>query len=177
MTTLKPIIVEYVTMSGVRVHCTPVHYSTHQAIELKAAELFPYPDKGEYEQPMENAADSSIVIPADENPEYVGLVKDIDAQRTLWVNEQLITIGASYPDFPSLADMVAFFQPRLEQLREIAIIKELNEEAALTHCVYTGTFDRAWVLRAIAQQAPLKEGEVLDAMRLFRVDVSRQNNR
>lgn len=173
ISTGRPAIIVYETLSGVMVHVTPLSIFTIQAIRDKAEQEFPYPDPDPYRLPLENAVEG-VTLPAQENPEYQALCKPIDDARNGWKAETYIEMACTYPQFESREAMIAHFKPRLDQLRKVAVIDENDWQNVLNHCVFTGKPDKQAVVYLALQDAaiPLTPAEVVEGVRFFRVDLS-----
>lgn len=171
-------IVEYETMSGVVLHITPLSLKVLQSLQTKAAELYPFPDKEPYEAPLKNAIDPSIKRDAMENPEYKALYHDVDRQQAGWIQEQALELAIEFRDYAgNRQGLIEYFAPQLNNLRKRIELPEDDYRAIWEYLLFSGNDDRLNVVRIVYQRMPLTGGEVADAMRLFRPDVSRPGTR
>lgn len=187
----KPSIVRFETQAGVVLHITPLNLATLRAINLKANELFPYPDKKPYEVPLENAFVEGMVDSAENNPEYLKACEPVDQQRKEWTYNAVFQYAVRFQDYPTRENVINAFAPRLLELRKIAIVQEDDYEAILHHLVLTGnTVIRgnkdAWqaltseyvdVIQIAIQTVALTPEEVTQGVRFFRVDLRRDSTR
>lgn len=184
-------VIHYETMlSGVIIHITPLSLFTVKAIEERAAVEFPYPDP----EPYQVASDVVVsgFIPADENEEYQALCRAVDEQRVQWCMDRTIDITCAFPGFSNREAMIEHFRPRLKQLEAIATLNADEWKNVLNHCVFTGTYDsivldaatgkpkavrhpernRVYQLANQSSTLPLSTPEVVEGVKLFRVEVS-----
>lgn len=187
----KPSIVRFETMSGVVLHITPLNIATLRAINLKANELFPYPDKKDYEVPLENAFVEGMVDSAENNPEYLKACEPIDQQRKEWADKAVFNYAVRFQDYPTRESVINAFAPRLLELRKIATIQEDDYEAILHHLVLTGntiirgdksalqalTNEYIDIIRIAIQTVALTPEEVTQGVRFFRADLRRDSTR
>lgn len=166
----EPIVIEYTTASGVRIHVTPLALPTVRALQMRAAQELPYPDEKPYEKLMENAVEGTL-LPASDNPEYRALCQEIDIQRNELSNTRMIWLACSWPDYSDFKAIVAAFKDRLKDVRKWADLPADDNEAVLFHFVLSGREDVQTVIHAAAQQRPLTNGEIVDGVRLFRINV------
>jgi hypothetical protein len=133
----RPAITIYETQSGVVAHITPVNLPTLRAVQLKAADLFPYPDKKPYQKPEENGFSDNQMTPAEDNPQYLADCAAVDAQRKTWADRAIFDYAVRFPKYPTPQDLVAGFMPQLISLRKIANLPDDDYEAVLFHIVLT----------------------------------------
>lgn len=170
-----PKIIEFETVSGVITHVTPLSIYTIQALKVRAADEFPYPDKAAYEVASELTA--SGVIPAEENPAYKEACAEIDLKRSQWRIRQTIELACQYPGFSSKEALLAHFRPTLETIRKFITFSHDDDwQNVLEHCIFTGRDDFSTVFSLAGQdeRIPLTGGEVIDGIRLYFLDVSKQ---
>lgn len=178
----KPSLIIYEAQSGVVFHILPINLATLRAIQLKAAELHPYPDPKPYEvkENPETSFDPNQVIPATKNPEYLKLCLEVDNQRNEWADRAIFDYAVTMPKYPNPEDLVAAYQKQLTKLRKIAVLPEDDYEAVLFNIVLSGNQRREdgsnkWVtdyqrivLTAI-QNFALTAPEVAEGVRMFRL--------
>jgi len=117
----RPAIFVYECLSGVVFYITPVSLPTLRAIQLRAADMFPYPDETPYRHPEENAFDPNQLSPAEDNPEYVAAVKAVDYERGKWVDKTIFNYAAKMPKYPTQQALLDAYKPQLNDLKSIAI--------------------------------------------------------
>lgn len=174
LNTGRPSVIVYETVSGVMVHITPLSIFTVQSIRDRAEKEFPYPDPDPYRMPLENAADPSIKLPAEDNPEYKAVCKPIDQERVDWRVLMTLELACAFPAFESREAMLAHYRPQLEKLRKATLMDGDEWQNVLNFCVFTGRGDKQVVYSLATQDAaiPLTPAEVVEGVRFFRVDVS-----
>ena len=133
----RPVKIIYECQSGVIAHITPLNIATLRAIQLKATDLFPYPDKAPYQKPEENAFVEGTLTPAEDNPEYVAKVREIDSQRAQWADKAIFNYAAKFPKYPTKQALVDAYREQLNELRQIANLPEDDYEAVMLHLVLT----------------------------------------
>lgn len=172
-----PSVIEYVTQSGVLIHVTPLSIFTLQSLRHKAEDLYPYPAKADYQVPSEVTATG--FIPAEENPEYVAACETIDKERGLWVDNAVLDLACTYPQYTNRETMIAHFAPRLLQIGKYIELEGDDWDNVLKHCVFTKTAitgkalrnERVDVVGLALQQSglSLSMSEVMDGLRVFRL--------
>jgi hypothetical protein len=181
----RPSIVRFETMSGVILHITPLNIATLRAINLKSDELFPYPDKKQYEVPLENAFVEGMVDSAENNPEYLKACEPVDQQRKEWTDKAVFHYAVRFQDYPTRESLINAFAPRLLELRKIALVQEDDYEAILHHLVLTGntiikgttgalqalSSEYVDVIRIAIQTVALTPEEVTQGVRFFRANL------
>lgn len=172
-----PVQIEYETVAGVIVRVTPLSIYTIQALKVKAADEFPYPDKTIYQ--VESELMASGFIPAEENKDYIDACQQLDLQRSKWRIRQTIELACEYPGFNSRDAMIANYRPALEKLRRVIALDEDEWQAVLNHCVFTGRDDinNVFFIAGQDEKLMLTGGEVIDGIRLFFLDVSKSTRR
>lgn len=135
----RPAITLYEASSGVVFYITPISLPTLRAIQLKAEDLFPYPDEKLYEipDPADIALTPGQVSPASDNPEYIALCKDIDTERKAWTERAIFNYCVKCPKYPTEDAMISAFKPQLDALRNIAVIDMNDFDTILFHIVLT----------------------------------------
>lgn len=180
-----PSVIEYNTASGVIIHITPLSLFTIQAIVEQSKVVHPYPDETPYREASDLVA--SGFIPASENEEYQALCKAVDEERSQWQNDAITQMACKYPQWGTREQMIAHFRPRLEELRPFVSLHQDDWRNVQEHCVFTGYVDvlddnnksiripenyRVIRLARQNERIPLSMPEVIDGMRLFRLDLS-----
>lgn len=181
----RPSIFIYETQSGVIFHITPINLPTLRAIQLKAQDKFPYPDKRPYQQLEEKGFAEGQLTPAEENPQYLLDCQTVDHERAQWVDRTIFDYAAYCPKYPTKEAMIDGFREKLTKLREIAVLPEDDYEAILFHLVLTwnqvgakdGQFEPvgtefARIVRLAIQTVALTADEVSAGIRFFRPYVS-----
>lgn len=184
----KPVVIIYEAQSGVNFHITPLSLPTLRAIQSKAKDKFPHPDKRPYQQPEENAFVEGQLTPAEDNPDYVAACADVDAERGQWVDRTIFNFAVRCPKYPTKEAMVAGYRVQLDALREIANLPDDDYEAVLFHLVLTWNqlatnsenklvtsgSDYARIIQLAIQTVALTPDEVTAGIRFFRPVVSRR---
>lgn len=174
--TIIPTAVEYITMSGVRLHISVLNVPTVNAMNAKAADKFPYPDPTPYREPLENAV-PGMLSAAEDNPAYVDACKAVDRSRQEWMNEAIFDYCVHYPDFSNREAILSFFNPQLKTLREIATLPEDDWQAVLHHIILSGqervpgqvgSSDFTNAVLIALQRVALTGGDILNGIRMFR---------
>ena len=182
----RPAKIIYETRSGVIFHITEINLPTLRAIQLKAQDLYPYPDKAPYQQPEENAFDDSQLTPAEDNPEYVSACLAVDSERAQWTDRAIFGYATICPAYPTPAAMVAAFKSELDKLRQVAILPKDDYEAVLLHLVLSWNqvgvdkdknlkptqSDYSRIIQLAIQTVALSPAEVQAGVRFFRIAVS-----
>jgi len=180
----RPVKIVYETYSGVIFHITPINLATLRAIQLKAADTFPYPDKEPYQipDPVEVAFVEGQASKAEDNPEYIVACKAVDHERAQWTDRAIFSYAAKCPKYPTPEALVEAFRPQLDALREIAVLPEDDYEAVLLHLVLTwnqvgvdnnrdlkpASSDFSRIIQLAIQTVALTPGEVSTGIRFFR---------
>lgn len=131
----RPSLIIYETQTGVIEHIKPINLATLRAIQLKAADLFPYPDKKPYQHQEENAFAEVQLSPAEDNPEYLLACKAVDAERAQWVDRAIFNFAVRFPKYSTRQALIDAFAEELKALREIAVLPEDDYEAVVFHLV------------------------------------------
>jgi Trp operon repressor len=155
--------------SGEYVYVQSLSIYAIRALQDKAEELFPAPDKSEYEKPLpeDKAIEPGQVIPAEENPDYQQRMKIIEEQRSQYVNHQAIVLCV-HPRVEKEA-LIKKYAARLEQMRQIMVVPPDEWEATLKMCVIASQEDSGQIAVAIRGLNTIpSEEEVVDGMRIFR---------
>lgn len=181
----NPTVIIHETLSGVIIHITPLSIFTIKALDSKADSQFPYPDPVPFQVASETFA--SGFIPASENPEYKTLCEAVDNEREEWKANAILELCCEFPKWETRNDMIAHFRPRLEEMRKFIDLGTDEWQNVLQHCVFTGTsavysngkevrvVERLMVVHLAKQNGniPLTPAEVVDGLKFFRVEVSR----
>ncbi len=175
MTDGKPSVIIYETGSGVVAHITPLNLATLKAIQVRAADLHPYPDKAPYQKPEENAFVEGQMTAAEDNPEYIAACKVIDVERAQWADRTIFSYAVKFPKYPTRESLVAAFSDKLSYLRGIAELPEDDYEATLHHLVLTWEpianrreADYVRCIQLACQTIALTPDEVTAGIRFFR---------
>ena len=184
----RPTVIIYETQSGVLYHITPLSLPTLRAIQLKAADRFPYPDKKPYQvpDPVEVAFSEGQVSAAEDNPDYIAACREVDSERARWVDRAIFDYAAHCPKYPTKEALVMAFKAKLENLREIANLPDDDYEAVLFHLVLTWNqlatnednklvtagSDYIRIIQLAIQTVALTPDEVTAGIRFFRPRLS-----
>lgn len=179
----------YETHSGVIFHITPINLATLRAIQLKASDKFPYPDKEPYQvpDPVEVAFAPGQASAAEDNPEYIEACKAVDYERGKWADETIFKYAAKMPKYPTRQALIDAYIDDLEALRDIAVLPDDNYEAIMLHFVLTWNqvgvrADKSYVevqsdfsriIQLAIQTVALTPDEVVSGIRFFRPRISR----
>lgn len=183
----RPIQYIYETQGGVIFHVTPINLATLKAIQLKAADKYPYPDPEPFQVP--DPADVSFApgqtSKAEDNPLYVNECKAVDRERKQWVDRTIFDYCVTCPKYPSREALVAGFRTKLDRLRTIATLPDDDYEAVLFHLVLTwnnvlvdskglsvGANEYGHIMELAIQTVALTPSEVAAGVRYFRPKVS-----
>lgn len=182
----KPVVIVYECNSGVVFWITPLNLPTLRAIQLKARSLFPDIDPTPYRKPEENAFDPNQLTPAEDNPEYIQKVAELEAERSRWIKLAVFKYAAKMPKYPTEQDLIQAYQIQLTKLREIADLPADDYEAILFHIVLSwnqvgedsdgklthtdNDFNRIYQL--CIQTVALEPSEVTAGIRFFRAKIS-----
>ncbi len=171
----RPGIIVYECMSGEIFHISPLNLGTLRAIQMKAQDMFPYPDEKPFRFPEENAFDPNQLTPARDNPEYVALCQAVDLQRAQWCDKAIFEYTAKMPKYAGREDLVRVYKQPLNNLKAIAKFDEGDSEYDLImlNLVLTGKNDFVNIVRLAVQQLALTPAEVSAGIRFFRLDLQR----
>lgn len=133
----RPAIFIYEALSGVIFHITPINLPTFRAIQLKAQDLFPYPEKQPYEIAVPNnvSFEPNQVEPAESNPAYIAACQAVEKERKYWVDRAVFNYAVKCPKYPTPQALVEGFKSQLEALRAISKIDKDDYETVLFHIV------------------------------------------
>lgn len=164
-------VIELVLDSGELVLVKPMSVYLRQAIAAKAETLYPFPDEADYERPVdpEKAAIPGMMHPAKDNPDYQLKLAEISTERLSWYTDYLIGTIIEWP--AGKTALMAKYAEQVEQLAGVLDIQEDAWEATWKYCL-VGDVDRQNIMQAVNGNLMLTEGEVRDAMRIFRPVVS-----
>lgn len=178
----KKTIIEYETGSGVLFHITPINLPTLRAIQMKAEQEYPYPDKAPYQQLEENAFTPGQLTPAEDNPEYIKACQAIDTQRSAWTDRTIFNYAAKIPKYPTRESVINAFRTELDELRKWAVLDNDDYEAIMSHLILTwnqptrsqggalavASNDYARIIQCAIQTVALSPAEVQAGVRMFR---------
>lgn len=153
---------------------------------MKAAEVYPYPDKEPYRLPLENAASPEIKDEAENNPAYREVVMGVNEQRQIFEDKAILALAVSFPDFPAPEDLVRHFAVQLMTMRKYATLPDNDYDAVLEYCVFSGNkvqvqrnkegkieqitaYDRDFdqIKNKALQYVPLSHAEVINGIRFL----------
>lgn len=171
---ITPTVIEFIPLSGVRLHIRPVNGAVVRAMVAKGESELPYPDPSPYMKQEEGAVPGTLTL-AEDDPEYVKLCKAVDAKRNHRLNSALLDFCVSYPDFGSRDDLLNYFAPQREALRKVATLPDDNWEATRDYIILSGdksrqlgSNDYADAISLCVQGVALTGGEIADGLRIFR---------
>lgn len=173
---IVPKVVEITLDSGIRVHISPLSRYQRNALQERAEQLYPMPDKALYEEELSEAvAIPGTKIPAEENPEYRAEVALVMTARSEFTTMNMINLCLSYPDFPGgKEELIRFFAIHIAQQRDMMTLPDDEWEATLRFAVIRSVADERDLWSVINESFPITESEVSDAVRVFRPAVSRE---
>ena len=171
----RPSVFVYEAASGVIFHIQPVNVATLQAMNVKAANELPPPDKTLYEveDPEDVAFTPGQKSRAEDNPEYIKAFNVILKERNRLISRRVFEYAASMPKYPTKASLVEAFKPQLERLKEISTFNENDEDydIILINLVLSGAKDYDTIISTALQQTTLAPAEVAQGVKMFRVNL------
>ena len=187
----RPVIIVHETYSGVMVHITPVNLPTLRAVQLKAQDLFPYPNKTQYQQPEENGFAPGQLTSAEDNPQYGIDCRAVDVERKVWTDRAIFDYAVRFPKYPTREALVDAFKAQLDRLRQIAKLPDDDDEAVLFHLVLTwnqpaldednklavASNEYGQIIKLAIQTLALTPDEVTAGIRFFRPVLSERSTR
>jgi hypothetical protein len=161
-------VFEILLDSGEIVYVQPLSIYLIRALRQKAEELFPFPDKTRYERALDDdkALEPGQMIPAEDNPDYRAAYDSADKKQQAYVNDQCVLL--SVEPVQDKQTIIAKYQTRLDQLRDILTLPDDAWDATLRFCLMTSQQDFNKVTEAIMGRALPREEDILDGMRIFR---------
>lgn len=173
----RPALIVHECLSGVIFHITPLSLPTLRAIQLKAQDIYPYPDKAPYQvpDPVEVAFTEGQMSKAEDNPDYIEACKAVDTERSKWVDKTVFTYAAKMPKFPTKEAVLSTYSEPLKALKEIAVFDAEDDDYDLImlNFILTGNTDYVTIIRLAVQAVALSAEEVSAGIRFFRARVSR----
>lgn len=171
----RPSKIIYETLSGIVFHIIPLSLPTLRAIQLKAADVYPYPDKAPYQvpDPVEVAFTDGQMSKAEDNPDYIEACKKVDTDRAKWVDKTVFAYAAKMPKYPTKEAVLAAYSEQLEALKEIAVFDAEDDDYdnILLNFILTGNADYTTIIRLAVQAVALTPEEVSAGIRFFRARV------
>lgn len=173
--------IEHITASGVVAWITPLAGHAFAALQQRARELHPDPDKAAYEEPHPDGIDGAV-IPAEDNPNYVRLKDEAERARNLHVLKATRDLCVQFPIFKGddftgqyygKDELMDYFADRREQLSQYFTLPADTWEATYTYCILSSPQDAQIITQIATDQLPVMEVEVAGAMRLFRPYIQR----
>jgi hypothetical protein len=171
-------VFEILLDSGELVHVQPLSIYVVRALENKAQEIYPFPDKAEYEKPLDDAKalEPGQKIPAEENPDYQKAYTNATKLQARYSNERCFML--SIEPVVGREKLIAKYKTRIAQMREMMTLPDDDWEATLRFCVLTSSEDYIRVTAAIQGGAEVvSEEEIRDGMRIFRCYVRHNPDR
>ena len=171
----RPALIIHECLSGVIFHITPISLPTLRAIQLKASDLYPYPDKAPYQidDPVEVAFTEGQKSRAEDNPEYIEECKKVDTERSKWVDKTVFTYAARMPKYPTREAVLLAYGEQLNTLKDIAVFDKDDDDYDLImlNFILTGNNDYATIIKLAVQVVALTPEEVSAGIRFFRARV------
>lgn len=154
--------------SGEYVYVQPLSIYVVRALQDKAEEKHPSPDKTEYEKPVDDdkALEPGLMIPAESNPDYQKAYDEAAEKRSQWTNDQAVLLCINPVEGQDT--LIKKYKARVQQLRDLMPIPEDEWEATLKCCIMGSTDDYGRVITAIRGSGAPREDEIRDGMRIFR---------
>lgn len=169
MTPRNPKTIELDLDSGVRVWITPLNRYHIAALVDKANELYPLPDKKAFEAIIEDGAIAGgVVIPAEDNPAYMELFREISLKQHVYKLDAMIDLCVQFPDLGGKGHVIAYFAEFVAAQRRYMDLPGDDWQVTWRYAVLRTTQDEALVIQAMQNEMPLTEVEVSDEMKLFR---------
>lgn len=173
----RPSVFVYEAASGVIFHILPVNVATLQAMNVKAANEIPAPDKEAYRipDPEDVAFTPGQASRAEDNPEYIKDLNTVIRERSRLVARRVFEYAASMPKYPTREALVNAFKLQLDKLKAITAFNEEDSDydLILLNIVLSGAKDYDTIVSTALQQTTLAPAEVAQGVRMFRVDVQR----
>lgn len=162
------VVHEHLLDSGEIVYVQPLSIYLVNALRDKARELYPFPNKTDYERTLDDAKaiEPGQVIPAEENPDYQKLYDEAERKQQEHVNEKCVAL--SVEPVQGREAMIAKYKDRIAQLRELMTLPEDAWEATLKFCIMTSRQDFNKITNSIMGQRLPGEEDILNGMRIFR---------
>lgn len=156
--------------SGIEIEIAALSLLIRNQLQLAAFQAIPLPDPKPFEQVIEGlsyaGSDQPAVIPANENPEYLALVKETREKQAAWVTEKAfgVCVQCTQKD-----DLIKAYAPNLAGLRTIMSDLPDDNWQAILKAFLTTAQEYARIMQAISQALPLTDEEVRDATGYFRI--------
>lgn len=174
-------VTEILLDCGVRIWVKPIAQDTLALIDKRAVEKFPPPDPAPYEKPIEHSAIEGQTWAAEHHPEYQRLMDGVLAQRAEWKLRMLRDLTVEFPDYVDRDALIARFMPDIERLVTLDLIEQPEGDAIWdaiwSHCLIKSPDNQAELLMVARSQMPISQEETVEAVRLFRPNLSRQSLR
>ena len=170
-----PGVIRLDLFTGVSIDITPVSQFILVGIQEKSNELYPDPDKTPFMKELPGAAIEGQQYLDDKNPEYRRLVRDVALKRNRWIKESLYRIAIEPSPPESRESLIGRFSGDLEKLGGIMPLTDDAWLNTLLYAVLRHGEDMLNVDAAMMQNAPLTFDEVADGLRIFRLDLPKQN--
>jgi hypothetical protein len=171
----RPALIVHECLSGVIFHITPLSLPTLRAIQLKAADIYPYPGKAPYQvpDPVEVAFTEGQKSRAEDNPDYIEACKKVDTERAKWVDKTVFNYAAKMPKYSTKEALLMAYEGQLKALKEIAVFDKEDDDydIILLNFILTGNADYATIIRLAVQAVALSAEEVSAGIRFFRIRI------
>lgn len=166
-------VIEVTLSSGVTVFVQPLSPFTQRQIATQAQSAFPLPDPKDYEKPVpaEIATIPGQMIDGRESPEWQALAKEQSNRQDEFATEMTVQMVVTLDDQDDTIMEAA--QAHLKRLLAAGLIEAIDEYALIRHYVIQNGMDIAMITRAAGGGLPLREEEIRDGMRIFRLHLQR----
>lgn len=166
-------VIEVTLSSGVTVFVQPLSPFTQRQIAAQAQQAFPLPEPKDYERPVppEIATIPGQMIDGRENPDWQRIAKEQSDRQDEFATEMALQMTVTLDDADGTIKAAAL--PYLERLQTAGIIETVDEYTLLRHYVIQNGMDIALLTRAAGGGLPLREEEIRDGMRIFRLHLQR----
>lgn len=164
---------------GVTLVVTPLTLQARQLL-LRASEAkYPMPDPASYERTAEDVevfgSDKPATVPAQDNPEYIAKVAEVEALRTRHLNEAVLRVSV---DHPEKVFLIKTHAESLQAMREQTPDEVPDDDwVAVIRLFLASEPELAQLYGVINRLLPLAEAEVREAVRYFRLAVQGQKLR
>lgn len=163
----RPKVIEIELDSGVMCHVTPLNLWAYQALQDAAKDKYPDPDKKPYEEPLENAATPGIVIPAEDNPDYMEALAAVHGQRVAFMLDWLTRRHIVFPEGETA--IRERFADAVKDLQDISSDLDVTDWPAFLKYFVISPAEFSAIMAILQDQFPVTEAEVRDGYRLFRL--------
>lgn len=158
--------------SGVELEVAALSLVVRNQLQVTAFQAIPLPDPKLFERVVEGVSyagdDKPAVIPANEDPEYLELVRETRQKQVQWVTEKAVNICVDCADKDALIEAYA---PNLAALRTIMSDAPQDDWTAILKCFLTTQEEYAAMMQAISQSLPITAEEITARYPYFRLQL------